>query len=57
MNRIALPRLALCDALMLRRCTQEQQKKAARDIQNRTGTNGVLDESLNFIAGPGAKQV
>jgi hypothetical protein len=34
---IALPALALAA------CTQEQQNKLSRDIQNWTGTNGVLE--------------
>jgi len=34
--------LAAC-ALLLQACTQEQQNKIQRDIQNWTGTNGVLE--------------
>ena len=34
--------LLLCVAL-LAACTQEQQNKISRDIQNWTGTNGVLE--------------
>ena len=30
-------------ALVLASCTQEQQNKLGRDIQNWTGTNGVLE--------------
>ena len=30
-------------ALVLSSCTQEQQNKLGRDIQNYTGTNGVLE--------------
>jgi len=30
-------------ALLLAGCTQEQQNKISRDIQNWTGTNGVLE--------------
>jgi hypothetical protein len=30
-------------ALLLSACTQEQQNKLGRDIQNWTGTNGVLE--------------
>ena len=30
-------------ALLLAACTQEQQNKISRDIQNWTGTNGVLE--------------
>ena len=43
MNRSAclLP-LALA-TLMLAACTQEQQNQISRDIQNWTGTNGVLE--------------
>ncbi len=33
---------------MLQACTQEQQNKISRDIQNWTGTNGVLE----VYAGP-----
>lgn len=37
-------RLALLGAaLLLAGCTQEQQNKLGRDIQNWTGTNGVLE--------------
>ena len=32
-----------CAALALTGCTQEQQNKLGRDIQNWTGTNGVLE--------------
>lgn len=35
--------LLLCSALALAGCTQEQQNKIQRDIQNWTGTNGVLE--------------
>lgn len=35
--------LALGLALVLAACTQEQQNKLSRDIQNWTGTNGVLE--------------
>jgi hypothetical protein len=36
--------LLLCVALVtLAACTQEQQNKLGREIQNWTGTNGVLD--------------
>ena len=34
---------ALAATLMLASCTQEQQNKLGRDIQNWTGTNGVLE--------------
>ena len=30
-------------AVLLAGCTQEQQNKISRDIQNWTGTNGVLE--------------
>ena len=35
--------IAACAAFMLAGCTQEQQNKISRDIQNWTGTNGVLE--------------
>jgi hypothetical protein len=35
--------LALGAALLAAGCTQEQQNKLGRDIQNWTGTNGVLE--------------
>ena len=34
---------ALMSLLLLGACTQEQQNKISRDIQNWTGTNGVLE--------------
>ena len=34
---------AIAAALTLAGCTQEQQNKLGRDIQNYTGTNGVLE--------------
>jgi hypothetical protein len=34
---------ALCGLVLLSSCTQEQQNKISRDIQNWTGTNGVLE--------------
>lgn len=43
MNRISKIFIALCAALALASCTQEQQNKISRDIQNWTGTNGVLE--------------
>ena len=43
MNRISTIFIALCAALALASCTQEQQNKISRDIQNWTGTNGVLE--------------
>jgi len=39
--------LAIALAIALTSCTQEQQNKLRRDIQNWTGTNGVLE----FYAG------
>jgi hypothetical protein len=39
MSAIAL----FSSALLLQACTQEQQNKIQRDIQNWTGTNGVLE--------------
>lgn len=47
MTRIAALLTAICAALMASGCTQEQQNKLSRDIQNWTGTNGVLE----FYAG------
>lgn len=41
-RRAALGALALAAAL-LGACTQEQQNKIGREIQNWTGTNGVLE--------------
>ena len=41
-QRIALTAL-LVTASLLVACTQEQQNKISRDIQNWTGTNGVLE--------------
>jgi hypothetical protein len=35
--------MLLAAALALAGCTQEQQNKISRDIQNWTGTNGVLE--------------
>ena len=35
--------IALAATLALTSCTQEQQNKISRDIQNYTGTNGVLE--------------
>jgi hypothetical protein len=34
---------AIAAAFLLAACTQEQQNKISRDIQNWTGTNGVLE--------------
>jgi hypothetical protein len=35
--------LAVTSLVLLSACTQEQQNKISRDIQNWTGTNGVLE--------------
>ena len=35
--------VAAAAAIVLTACTQEQQNKLGRDIQNWTGTNGVLE--------------
>ena len=40
---LALGAIALILILTLGACTQEQQNKLGRDIQNWTGTNGVLE--------------
>ncbi len=41
---ILIPASALfCSIFLLSACTQEQQNKIQRDIQNWTGTNGVLE--------------
>ena len=40
---LALGSIALILILTLGACTQEQQNKLGRDIQNWTGTNGVLE--------------
>ena len=45
MKRLAV---AAAAALLLAACTQETQNRLKRDIQNWTGTNGVLE----FYAGP-----
>jgi len=42
-RRIALVALVAASALGLISCTQEQQNKIGREIQNWTGTNGVLE--------------
>jgi hypothetical protein len=34
---------ALCAGMLLVACTQEQQNKLGRSIQNWTGTNGVME--------------
>jgi len=38
-----LSAMALTGVVLLSACTQEQQNKISRDIQNWTGTNGVLE--------------
>ena len=43
MTRITTLLIAICAALAAAGCTQEQQNKISRDIQNWTGTNGVLE--------------
>ena len=43
----ARPLILLAAALLLSSCTQEQQNKISRSVQNWTGTNGVLE----FYAG------
>ncbi|WP_372526909.1 hypothetical protein [Piscinibacter sp.] len=40
MNRLAI---ALCVAAVLPGCTQERQNQIRREIQNWTGTNGILE--------------
>ena len=37
------PWIAVAACVLLGACTQEQQNKISRDIQNWTGTNGVLE--------------
>ena len=39
-SRIAI---GIASVMLLASCTQEQQNKISRDIQNWTGTNGVLE--------------
>jgi opacity protein-like surface antigen len=43
LTRIATILVAACAIATLASCTQEQQNKIQRDIQNWTGTNGVLE--------------
>ena len=40
---IGLLAAVVSSAVLLASCTQEQQNKISRDIQNWTGTNGVLE--------------
>ncbi|WP_292938044.1 hypothetical protein [Noviherbaspirillum sp.] len=47
MKKSSLAFLAVGTALLLAACTQEQQNKISRSVQNWTGTNGVLE----FYAG------
>jgi hypothetical protein len=42
-TRIAIISIAACALFSLVSCTQEQQNKIKRDVQNWTGTNGVLE--------------
>lgn len=39
----SLSAMVLTGVVLLSACTQEQQNKISRDIQNWTGTNGVLE--------------
>ncbi len=43
MKKITTLLIAVLSAFTLVSCTQEQQNKISRDIQNWTGTNGVLE--------------
>jgi opacity protein-like surface antigen len=43
MKKITTVLIAACALFSLASCTQEQQNKIQRDIQNWTGTNGVLE--------------
>lgn len=43
MKRWSMVATALAAAVVSVSCTQEQQNKISRDIQNWTGTNGVLE--------------
>jgi opacity protein-like surface antigen len=43
MKKITIVLIAACALFTLASCTQEQQNKIQRDIQNWTGTNGVLE--------------
>ncbi len=42
-GRVALAAVAVPAVFFLAACTQEQQNKISRDIQNWTGTNGVME--------------
>ena len=52
-----LPALLVALALTLAACTQEQQNKFGRGVQNWTGTDGVVDENFNWSKDPGEKKV
>lgn len=43
MNKTTTLLIALLSLFALASCTKEQQNKISRDIQNWTGTNGVLE--------------
>ena len=43
MKKITTLLIAACAVFTLTSCTQEQQNKIKRDVQNWTGTNGVLE--------------
>jgi hypothetical protein len=43
MKPLATAVAAIAAAALLASCTQEQQNKLGRDIQNWTGTNGVME--------------
>lgn len=45
--KISFALFVLASSLLLSSCTQEQQNKISRSVQNWTGTNGVLE----FYAG------
>lgn len=43
MRRVRMAWIWLCACTALMACTQEQKNKFRRDVQNWTGTNGVLE--------------
>lgn len=43
MKKIVMPMIAAFAVILSSACTQEQQNKISRDIQNYTGANGVLE--------------
>jgi hypothetical protein len=43
LKRMTIAFSAIAAAALLAACTQEQQNKLGRDIQNWTGTNGVME--------------